>query len=60
MDTTKLSIFNPRYKEIIPSKTDEFYMKFFHCLEGLHGKEKARYNVMKDRFKKFFIQKDGL
>ena len=60
MDTTKLSIFNPLYKEIVPSKTDEFYMKFFNCLEGLNGQEKARYDVMKGRFKKFFTQKDSL
>jgi len=35
MDTSKLSILNPLYKDIKPSKSDKFYLQFFSCLEGL-------------------------
>jgi hypothetical protein len=43
-----------------PSIDDKFYMKFYNCIEFIPGEEKNRYDVMKGRFKKFFINKSEL
>jgi hypothetical protein len=56
MNMEGITLYKPRFREINPRADGEFYVNMYGLLENFGGCEKDRYDSVKRRLDKFFLQ----